>query len=227
MAGWRLKTDQIRFGVTFRCQQTWQWEIPYEWTFEWENHLLIDEVLSIARFVCRKVRQSMTKFMDWHSSFNLWTKARGKQPSANLRLDQQHSISSSHPKATYIYIYIHENTHQRCFLLLTLFFKQNDDDDDVKILILHILIAIGSDLIQHATSISARQGQRWESVTRRRTVTGWPIGGWMWGVTPAMKIGTFRHQKKEGLEPRNMEVSPIINEQMWNSPMNSFGCVWK
>jgi hypothetical protein len=34
-------------------------------------HLLIDEVLSIARFVCRKVRQNMTKFMDWHSSFNL------------------------------------------------------------------------------------------------------------------------------------------------------------
>ena len=71
MAEWRLKTDQIRFGVTLRCQQTWQWEIPYEWTFKWENHLLIDEVLSIARFVCRKVRQSMTKFMDWHSSFNL------------------------------------------------------------------------------------------------------------------------------------------------------------
>ena len=53
----------------------------------------------------------------------------------------------------------------------------------------------------------------------------WVAHWGMWGVTPAMKIGTFRHQKKEGFEPRNMEVSPTINEQMWNSPMNSFGCV--
>ena len=74
MADWRLKTDQIRcFGVTLWCRQTWPWEIPYEWTLKWENHLLTDEVLvlsiarSIVRFVCRKVRQIMTKFMDLHS----------------------------------------------------------------------------------------------------------------------------------------------------------------
>ena len=55
--------------------QTWQWNIPYKWWFQSENHLNKWSIFQHTMFDSRRVNPS-THNVSWHSHHQSWTRFR-------------------------------------------------------------------------------------------------------------------------------------------------------